>query len=148
MAHKIALTKKVPRNSDQTWNEIIDWTGQSNWMLQTKVWVTSEIVEGIGTEIAAFTGPLHRLYPRFKWCGVLDLMRVTGWDAPRRCDVIHYGKIIRGTGRFEVEAIDHESSYFHWSEEIEAPRVLFLLIKPFILIGVKISLARFIAQLE
>ena len=117
-------------------------------MLQTKVWVDGEKTSGVGTKIAAFTGPLHRYYPRFKRFGLLDLMEVTAWNPPLRCDVIHYGSILKGSGTFEVEAIDDSHSLFHWSEEIEAPRALFLLIRPFILIGVKISLARFVRQQE
>ena len=148
MTHSLSLTVKSPRSQEETWRAIIDWKSQSNWMLQTKVWVTSEQAEGVGTSIAAFTGPLHRLYPRMKWFGVLDLMEVASWQPPTRCDVIHNGKIIKGTGTFLIEAIDNESSYFHWSEEIQAPSPIFYLIKPFILMGVKISLARFVAQLE
>jgi hypothetical protein len=75
-------------------------------------------------------------------------MRVTHWQPPVRCDVIHYGKVIKGTGTFEVEAVGDESSIFHWSEEIVAPKLVFILIKPFILTGVKISLARFRRLLE
>ena len=46
-------------------------------MLQTRVIRTSEIAEGEGVTIEAFTGPLHRIYPRFKFLGVLDLMLVS-----------------------------------------------------------------------
>lgn len=148
MNHKLALTVKVPRSQDATWRAIVDWQGQGDWMLQTKVWVVGDQVEGVGTTIAAFTGPLYRIYPRFKNLGLLDLMKVTDWQPPLRCDVIHYGKIIKGTGAFEVEKVDEHSSLFHWSEVIEAPHALFLLMKPFILIGVKISLARFVRHLE
>jgi hypothetical protein len=148
MTHHLALSIKLPLSQEQTWEAIVDWPTQSNWMLQTTVWVTSKITQGEGTEIAAFTGPLHKLYPKFNSLGILDLMRVTKWEPPIRCDVIHYGKIIKGTGKFEVESIDENNSYFHWSEEIEAPRLVFLAIKPFILLGVKISLARFRRQQE
>ena len=148
MSNSLALTVAVPLSQEQAWSAIIDWQGQSNWMLQTKVWVDGEKTSGVGTKIAAFTGPLHRYYPRFKRFGLLDLMEVTAWNPPLRCDVIHYGSILKGGGTFEVEAIDDLHSLFHWSEEIEAPRALFLLIRPFILIGVKISLARFVRQQE
>ena len=148
MLNSVALTVTVPRSQTQTWNAIVDWQSQSNWMLQTKVLVTSEQVEGEGTCIEAFTGPFHRIYPRMKWLGVLDLMRVTKWEPPVRCDVIHYGKILKGGGTFRVEHMDESHSYFHWSEDIEAPRLVFLLVKPFLLAGVKISLARFVRQLE
>jgi hypothetical protein len=148
MKNSLALTVAVPLSQAQTWNAIIDWQGQSRWMLQTKVWVEGEQTSGVGTRIAAFTGPLHRFYPRFKRLGLLDLMEVTAWQPPVRCDVLHYGSILKGTGVFEVEAIDDSRSLFHWSEVIEAPRALFLLVRPFILIGVKISLARFVHQQE
>ena len=148
MSNSLALTVSVPLSQEKAWLAIIDWQGQSNWMLQTKVWVEGEKVSGIGTKISAFTGPLHRFYPRFKSFGILDLMEVTSWEPPFRCGVAHYGSIIKGTGIFEVEAIDDSRSLFHWSEEIEAPRALFLLMRPFILIGVKISLARFVGQQE
>ena len=117
-------------------------------MLQTKVWLTSNQSEGVGTSIAAFTGPFYKFYPRLKQLGVLDLMRVTQWEPPVRCDVIHYGTVIKGSGSFLVEAVAENRSIFHWSEEIEAPLPIFLLIKPFILLGVKISLARFARLLE
>lgn len=134
--------------AEKVWEAIADWQGQSEWMLQTKVFLTSKESTGVGVTIEAFTGPLYMFYPRFAWFGVLDLMRVTKWEPPVRCDVIHYGKIIKGSGSFEVEAISQESSIFHWSEDIEAPTLIFLLIKPFILTGVKISLARFRRLLE
>jgi carbon monoxide dehydrogenase subunit G len=134
--------------AQKVWDFIADWEGQSAWMLQTKVFLTSEKSEGVGVTIEAFTGPLYRIYPRAKFLGVLDLMKVTRWEPPRRCDVLHYGSIIKGTGTFEVEAVDANSSIFHWSEEIEAPWLLFVLIRPFILAGVRISLARFRRLLE
>lgn len=117
-------------------------------MLQTSVWLTSEIESGPGTEIAAFTGPLHKLFPRFKFFGVLDTMVVTNWQPPSICDVLHTGKIIKGTGRFEVVAINDQKSLFNWSEIIWAPRVIFLILKPALYVGVWISLRRFARTLR
>ena len=147
-SNSLSVDLNIAAPATQVWNAIADWQGQSQWMLQTKVFLTSKESAGVGVTIEAFTGPLYRFYPRFAWLGVLDLMRVTYWQPPVRCDVIHYGKIIKGTGSFEVEAIGDQSSIFHWSEEIEAPKLVFLLIKPFILAGVKISLSRFRRLLE
>ena len=143
---RVDIAIKAP--AQKVWDFIADWEGQSEWMLQTKVFLTSEKSEGVGVTIEAFTGPLYRIYPRAKFLGVLDLMKVTRWEPPTRCDVLHYGSIIKGTGTFEVEAVDANSSIFHWSEEIEAPWLLFILIRPFILAGVRISLARFRRLLE
>lgn len=146
--NQLSLSIAIPRSQEDTWKAITHWSNQSNWMLQTKVWVTSEISEGVGTKIAAITGPFNKAYPRMKRFGLLDLMEVTLWQPPARCDVYHYGAIIKGGGSFRVEAVSRDRSIFHWSEEIAAPRLIFLLVKPFILIGVRISLARFRSQLE
>ena len=110
------------------------WESQGDWMLQTRVDVTSEIREGVGTTIAAFTG-IGNL-------GVMDHMVVTSWQPPHICDVLHTGKIIKGTGRFELVVIDAETTRFNWSEEILAPRAIFLLIAPGLYVGVRISLTK------
>ena len=144
----IALTRALPCNANRAWDEITDWNKQGTWMLQTSVWLTSEIESGPGTEIAAFTGPFHKLFPRLKFLGVLDTMVVTNWQPPHVCDVLHTGKIIKGTGRFEVVAIDAHTSQFNWSEIIWAPRVIFLILKPALYVGVWISLRRFARTLR
>ena len=144
----LATSQLINAPAIKVWEAIADWEGQSKWMLQTKVIRTSEIAEGVGVRIEAFTGPLHRLFPRFKFPGLLDLMEVTKWEPPHSCDVIHYGKILKGSGTFEVIALSDEHTTFAWSEEVQAPWLIFILMKPFILLGVKISLARFARLLE
>jgi hypothetical protein len=119
---------------------LADWESQSEWMLQTTVEVTSEIRSGVGTSIAAFTG-IGKL-------GIMDHMTVTSWNPPTVCDVVHTGKIIKGTGRFELTAITPQSTRFDWSEEILAPRALFLLIAPGLYVGVRISLSALRRQLQ
>ena len=109
-------------------------------MLLTKVEVVSEIREGVGTSIAAFTG-IGKL-------GLMDHMQVTTWKPPHICDVIHTGRIIKGTGRFELKQIDAFTTRFDWSEEILAPRAIFLLIAPGLYAGVRISLMALRRQLQ
>jgi hypothetical protein len=147
-SNHIAISTLINAPAEKVWNSIADWESQGAWMLQTKVIRTSEIAEGVGVKIEAFTGPFYRLFPRYKFLGLLDLMEVTRWEAPHRCDVIHYGKILKGSGTFEVVALDSSHTTFHWSEEVIAPWPLFVLVKPFLWIGVKISLARFARLLE
>ena len=147
-SNHIAISTLINAPAEKVWSSIADWESQGAWMLQTKVIRTSEIAEGVGVKIEAFTGPFYRLFPRFKFLGLLDLMEVTRWEPPHRCDVIHYGKILKGSGTFEVVALDSSHTTFHWSEEVIAPLPLFLLVKPFLWIGVKISLARFARLLE
>ncbi len=147
-SNNIAISTLINAPAEKVWAAIADWQSQGEWMLQTKVILKSEISEGVGVKIEAFTGPFYKSYPRFKFLGLLDLMEVTLWEPPHRCDVIHYGKILKGSGTFEVVALDGGHTTFHWSEEIIAPWPLFIAVKPFLWIGVKISLARFARLLE
>jgi len=131
----IAISLIVNAPLEEVWNSLAQWEKQSDWMLQTNVWVTSEITEGIGTQISAFTG-ISRL-------GILDTMEVTRWEPPYICDVVHTGKIIQGTGRFQLRAQSPSQTAFDWSEEVLAPPIIFIFIKPVLYLGVRISLTRF-----
>ena len=139
----LAISLKISAPQVAVWKKIADWESQGEWMLQTKVWVTSEKSSGVGTSIAAFTGPLYKFYPRVKSPGLLDLMTVTKWEEPSRCDVVHVGKVLKGTGSFLLTQEGESVTRFDWSERIEAPRVIFMLIAPFLYAGVRISLQRF-----
>ena len=137
--HTISLTVDCSAPINEVWLKVTDWNSQGDWMLQTKVWSTDED----GVTISAFTGPLYRFYPRLAFLGVLDIMKVSSWNTPYSCDVVHIGKVIRGTGTFRLESNQTGSTTFHWSETIEAPALLFALIRPFFIAGVLISLKRF-----
>lgn len=133
-SNHIAMSLVIKAPIEKVWAALADWESQGDWMLQTRVDVTSEIREGVGTTIAAFTG-IGKL-------GVMDHMVVTSWQPPHICDVLHTGKIIKGTGRFELVVIDVDTTRFNWSEEILAPRAIFLLIAPGLYAGVRISLTK------
>ena len=34
----LELTIKIDKPIEQVWKSLVDWKGQSKWMLQTKVW--------------------------------------------------------------------------------------------------------------
>jgi len=148
MSHTIRISLTLPCNQLRAWQAIADWEGQGSWMLQSKVWVTSQIREGVGTSIAAFTGPLYKRYPKFSKVGLLDTMIVTNWQPPTLCDVLHTGKVLKGTGTFELIEISQTATRFNWSEDIECSRLQFLAIYPFLWIGVRISLARLATSLR
>ena len=139
-SNHLAISLEIEAPIQKVWDELANWEKQSDWMLQTKVWVTSKIQSGVGTQISAHTG--------LKKFGILDTMEVTNWQPPHICDVIHTGRVIRGTGRFELTAIDAARTRFDWSEEVIAPRALFILMMPGLYIGVRISLARFARSLR
>lgn len=139
-SNHIAMSLVIEAPINKVWAALADWESQSDWMLQTTVEVTSDIREGVGTSIAAFTG-IGKL-------GIMDHMTVTSWNPPTICDVVHTGAIIKGTGRFELTALSENSTRFDWSEEILAPRAIFLLIAPGLYAGVRISLSALRRQLQ
>jgi hypothetical protein len=148
MSNTLRITINLPCSQERAWEVIADWESQGNWMLQTKVWVTSQIREGVGTSISALTGPLYKLYPKFSSLGLLDTMVVTKWQPPEICDVVHTGKVLKGTGSFALSPINSSSTKFNWSETIECSRLKFLAIAPFLWVGVRISLARLSTSLR
>jgi hypothetical protein len=148
MSNTLRITIDLPCSQEHAWAAVADWESQGKWMLQTKVWVTSQIREGVGTSISAFTGPLYKFYPKFSSLGLLDTMVVTKWQPPEICDVVHTGKVLKGTGSFVLSPINSTSTKFNWSETIECSRLKFLVIAPFLWVGVRISLARLSTSLR
>ena len=141
--NEIKIQIKIKAPIEKVWAAIADWESQGDWMLQTRVWVTSDIRSGVGTSISALTGPLVKSGFKF---GLLDKMVVTNWQPPYLCEVDHVGKVIKGTGKFELSDLSSEQeavTNFYWSETIKAPKVVFLLIYLPTYLGVRISLLRF-----
>jgi hypothetical protein len=135
---------------DLVWSSLVDWNSQSNWMLQTKVWSEIDqdqtIKNGKGLLIFAFTGLFPNLYPKLK-LGVLDTMEITNFKPPVLCEVDHIGRVIRGTGKFELSKVSNGTN-FKWQENLIAPSILLVVIKPVLLLGVWLSLHRFARQLS
>ena len=141
--NEIKIRIRINAPIEKVWAAIADWESQGDWMLQTRVWVTSDIRSGVGTSISALTGPLVKSGLKF---GLLDKMVVTNWQPPYLCEVDHVGKVIKGTGKFELTDLSSEQeavTNFDWSETIKAPKVVFLLIYLPTYLGVRISLLRF-----
>jgi len=145
-----SLTIKINKPIKTVWGALVDWQGQSNWMLQTKVWSELDqdrtVKNGKGVLIFAFTGLFPKLYPNLK-LGILDTMEITKWKPPVICEVVHIGRVIRGNGKFELKPV-RGGTVFYWQEEILAPAIVLLFIKPMLLIGVWLSLRRFSRQVS
>lgn len=143
------LTERIDVDAppERVWAALVDWTRQGEWMLATDVEVVGEQAEGVRTRLAARTG--LKLPGRRRHVGVLDTMVVTEWDPPRRVVVQHTGRIVRGPGIFEVEPRG-EHSTFVWTEQLWLPFgplgvAGWPLAKPFVVLGVRLSLRRFAA---
>ncbi len=141
----IELTVAVNAPAQKVWDAITNWEAQSQWMLGTKVWPVDGDGTGVGGKIEAFTG-IWRI-------GFLDTMEITIWEAPARCDVLHTGRVVRGTGTFEVISVSPTSSNFVWSEDLDLPlgilgKVGFTLVRPGFVFGVRKSLEKFARLVE
>ena len=122
------------------WTAVTDWPGQSDWMLGTRVELTGGDRRSVGSTLRAVTGagPL----------GVADTMEITRWDPPRRCDVIHTGRVLRGSGWFAVEPLEAGRCRVVWEERLELPlgrlgRAGWPVVRPLARAGLRLGLRRF-----
>lgn len=109
----------IHRPADRVWDLLTDWEAQPDWMVDARsVTVTSPHRSGVGVTIDVPTTIALGLT-------VLDVMEVTEWVEGRKIGVRHTGRVIKGSGAFEV-APTHlpnggEGTIFTWTEDIDAP---------------------------
>jgi hypothetical protein len=142
---EIVLPVDIDAPAEAVWAALVAWDTQGEWMLLTRVRGTHHNGIGVGAGIEGFTG----IGP----VGVLDTMRITRWDPPRRVDVLHTGRVVKGTGGFEVIDLGDGRSRLIWSEVLDLPlgvlgRLGFPLVRPLFAWGVKRSLRRFARYVE
>jgi len=136
---------------EQVWAALVDWDRQGEWMVLTDVRAVDGYRQGVGGRLEAVTGVrLPRRLLGGRRLGVLDTMVVTAWEYPRRVDVLHTGRVVRGTGTFEVRPRDGGASTFVYSERLDLPlgalgRAGWPLVRPVMVAGVRLSLRRFAA---
>jgi hypothetical protein len=99
----------------------------------------------VGSKIAAFTG--------FAGIGVTDTMEITVWEPPVRCGVKHLGKVVSGTGMFQVLDKGPQRSTFVWAEHLVLPfgfvgRLGWPVAKPAFTAGLRYSLRKFARYAE
>jgi carbon monoxide dehydrogenase subunit G len=134
---------------EQVWAALVDWDRQGEWMLLTDVHTVDGDGQGVGGRLAAVTGlRLPGGLLRGRRLGVLDTMLITDWEFPRRVDVRHTGRVVRGTGSFEVRPRGNGGSTFVWTEGLDLPlgvlgRAGWPLVRPLMAAGVRFSLRRF-----
>jgi hypothetical protein len=137
----LALHVDVDAPAEATWAAAVDWASQGEWMIGTRV----RGGYGVGSRVEAWTG-VGRL-------GFLDTMEITLWQPPRACHVRHLGRVVRGTGAFEVEPRGNGRSRFLWREDLDLPlgalgRAGWVLVRPLFAYGVQVSLRRFARQVS
>lgn len=137
---ELSLFVDIKASQKEVFDKVVDWENQGDWMLGTKVSRTKNNGHGVGGEINAWTG-------LWKF-GFNDPMVFTNWVEPKVVDVLHTGKIVKGTGSMVVEKVDENNSKFIWSESIILPlgiigKIGWIFIKPFFKAGIKYSLNKF-----
>jgi carbon monoxide dehydrogenase subunit G len=105
----LVVTREVAAPAQQVWDVLTDWAVHDRWMLLTR----AEGGSAVGETLTAFTG-----LGRF---GFVDTMTITVWEPPRRAVVRHTGRVVRGSGAFEVEALGEGRSRVVWSEWVQLP---------------------------
>jgi uncharacterized protein YndB with AHSA1/START domain len=138
---ELVLSQVVEAPARQVWDLLTDWDRHDRWMMLTR----AEGGHGVGETLSAFTGvgPI----------GFLDTMTITVWEPPHRAVVRHTGRVVRGSGAFEVEELAAGRSRVVWSEWIELPlgllgRLGWPLVRPLLRQFVQVSLRRLARQVE
>ena len=145
MTDHLTLAVTVEAPAERVFAAMTDWVAQGRWMVGTRVRVVDPPGHEVGARLEAFTGvgPM----------GFLDTMTVTQWDPPRAVEVRHTGRVVQGTGLFEVVALGPQQSRFVWSEQLVIPlgalgRAGWRVVRPVFGRGVMRSLRTFAALVE
>jgi carbon monoxide dehydrogenase subunit G len=142
MTDRVELTVPVEVNApaEAVWQTITDWEGQGEWMLGTRVSVTSP---GDGREFGATLSAFSGVGP----LGFTDPMVIVEWAPPRRCTVRHTGNVVRGAGVFEMVELGPARARLLWTELLDLPLGIvgclgWPVVRPAVRLGVQWSLHR------
>jgi hypothetical protein len=143
VAVRIAERVAVAAPPEAVWAAAVDWERQGRWILLTDVTVEPG-GHRVGERFTARTalGPI----------GFDDPMEVTRWDPPHRADVLHHGRVVRGTGSFVVTPAPG-GAWLTWVEDLDIPgrrlgRLGFHVLEPLIRAGLRNSLRRIARAVE
>lgn len=135
------MTADVAAPAVTVWEALTDWDVHDRWMLLTH----ARGGRGKGATIEAFTG-IGRV-------GIVDTMTIVVWEPPRRCVVRHTGRVVRGSGAFELRDIEGGACRVVWSEWLDLPlgrfgRLGWPLVRPAVRAAVVFSLRRLARYVE
>jgi Polyketide cyclase / dehydrase and lipid transport len=99
--------------ADELWDLLVDWPRQGEWIPFTRVRTIGGDGRDVGGRIEAWTG-VGRL-------GFHDPMVITSWERPRRCEVLHTGRWVRGEAGFDVTPAGADAASVTWWESLEIP---------------------------
>ncbi|HEY0868974.1 MAG TPA: SRPBCC family protein [Acidothermaceae bacterium] len=140
---ELVVSTVVNAALDKVWAALTDWDTHGDWMVATIVRGTTDQHDGVGAGIEGITG-IGSLVMR-------DTMTLSQWQPPpanpARCVVEHTGKVVRGSGAFEVEELGPDQSRVVWSEWVQLPLGLlgetgWIAVRPLAALFLRISLRR------
>jgi len=146
---ELVASAEVDASVDRVWAALTDWETHGDWMVATTVQRTAGDTDGVGAGIEGITklGPF----------AVHDTMTFSQWQpppaSPARCVVEHTGKLVRGSGAFEVEDLGEGRSRVVWSEWVQLPfgllgETAWLAVRPVVAVFVGVSLRRLARLVE
>jgi uncharacterized protein YndB with AHSA1/START domain len=106
---ELVISRDIAAPQQRVWDVLVDWDVHDRWMIGTR----ATGGHGVGEPIRAFTG-IGRL-------GFLDTMTIVVWEPPERAVVRHTGRVVRGSGAFEVRDLGDGRSRVVWSEWVDLP---------------------------
>jgi hypothetical protein len=121
VAEELEITARITLAEPpaRVWQVALDWSRQHEWIWATRVSGGA----AAGATVVARTG--------FGPAGFTDTMEITEWDPPRRAVVRHTGRVVRGTGIFEVIPVSAgggngpgKGTEFRWTERMPVPAAL------------------------
>jgi carbon monoxide dehydrogenase subunit G len=111
---RLELEQRVAADPQTVWDVLTDWERQPEWMLDAKeVHVLTPERAGEGVTLRCPTNLMG--------ITVQDVMRVTRYEEPRVLEVTHLGRIITGSGAFELEPDGDGGTRLTWWEEVDPP---------------------------
>jgi carbon monoxide dehydrogenase subunit G len=109
---RLASSVLIARPVADVWEYLVDWRRQREWIWLTTVVPLDDDAHRVGGRVRARTGlgPL----------GFTDPITVTTWDPPRRLDLLHTGRVVRGEATTLVEPAG-TATRVSWEERIDVP---------------------------
>jgi Polyketide cyclase / dehydrase and lipid transport len=140
MSRQVSVVAKafVPAGPARVFERLVDVPGQGDWMVGTRVFAVegSTPAPEARAVLLAVTG--------VGGFGLVDELLVTECEPPARWVVEHHGRVIRGTGTFEVAPAPGGSTVT-WHEDLTLPfgllgRAGWPVVKPLVGWGLRRSL--------